>query len=73
MGRVLVIYDSETGNTEKMAHLVAEGARKFPVEVRVKHVKEATKEDIVWADGIAVGSPPIWAECLGDLKSFSTR
>jgi NAD(P)H dehydrogenase (quinone) len=28
MGKVLIIYDSETGNTEKMAHLVAEGAKK---------------------------------------------
>jgi len=36
MGRILVIYDSQTGNTEKMAKLVAEGAKKFPVEVRLK-------------------------------------
>ncbi len=30
MGRVLVIYDSETGNTEKMAKLVLEGAKSSP-------------------------------------------
>lgn len=30
MGKILVIYDSQTGNTEKMAYLVAEGAKNFP-------------------------------------------
>jgi len=28
MGKVLVLYDSSTGNTEKMAYLVAEGAKR---------------------------------------------
>jgi NAD(P)H dehydrogenase (quinone) len=28
MGKVLVLYDSRTGNTEKMAYLVAEGAKR---------------------------------------------
>jgi len=70
MGKVLVIYDSQTGNTEKMAYLVAEGARKFPVEVRVKKVDEATKEDILWADGIAVGSPTYLGGMSWKLKKF---
>jgi len=29
MGNVLVIYDSRTGNTKKMAELVAEGAKRI--------------------------------------------
>ena len=28
MGKVLVLYDSRTGNTEKMAYLVEEGAKR---------------------------------------------
>lgn len=40
-----------------MAEYVAKGAKKFPVEVRVKSVDEASKEDILWCDGVAVGSP----------------
>ncbi len=70
MGRVLVIYDSQTGNTEKMAKLVAEGAKKFPVEVRLKKVDEATAEDVLWADGIAVGSPTYLGGMSWRLKKF---
>ena len=58
MGNVLVLYDSQTGNTEKMAHYVAQGAAEMPgTEVRVRSVEEATKEDILWCHGLAVGTP----------------
>ncbi|NPB04816.1 MAG: flavodoxin family protein [Aquificae bacterium] len=70
MGRVLVLYDSATGNTEKMAKLVAEGASKFPVEVRLKKVDEATAEDVLWADGLAVGSPTYLGGMSWRLKRF---
>jgi hypothetical protein len=37
MGKVLVLYDSASGNTAKMAGLVAEGAGSVPgVEVRLR-------------------------------------
>lgn len=68
MGKILVLYDSETGHTAKMAEYVAKGAKKFPVEVRVKSVDEASKEDILWCDGVAVGSPTILVLCLEDEK-----
>ena len=36
MNRILVLYDSLSGNTAKMAQLVAEGAREIPdTEVRL--------------------------------------
>ena len=58
MGKVLVIYDSVSGNTQQMAVYVAEGAQTVPdTEVRLIPVAEATKEDALWADGIAAGSP----------------
>ena len=59
MGKVLVLYDSASGNTARMAALVAEGAQSVKAtEVRVRTVEEATAEDVVWCDGLAVGSPP---------------
>lgn len=30
MGQLLIVYDSHTGNTLRMAHAVAEGARQVP-------------------------------------------
>lgn len=58
MGKVLVLYDSEGGNTCQMAEYVAQGARAVAgIEVRLVSVDEATMEDALWADGIAVGTP----------------
>jgi NAD(P)H dehydrogenase (quinone) len=55
---VLVLYDSASGNTAKMAGLVAEGAAGIPgVEVRLRKVEEATADDVLWCDGLALGSP----------------
>ncbi len=58
MGKVLVLYDSVSGNTQQMAAYVAEGAGTVPgIELRLISVEEATLEDALWADGIAAGSP----------------
>jgi len=46
--QVLIIYDSKTGNTEKMAFAVAEGAREVDgVDVLVKKVDNATNETLL--------------------------
>ena len=58
MAKVLILYDSQTGNTKKMAEYIAEGAQEMDgTEVRLKSVKEADKDDLVWCEGIAVGTP----------------
>ncbi len=65
MGNILVVYYSQTGNTRRMAELVAEGASQPGHDVRLRDIAEATGEDALWADGMAVGSPtwmggPAW-------------
>jgi NAD(P)H dehydrogenase (quinone) len=71
MSRVIVIYDSETGNTEKMAAAVADGAREVKgVEVIVKKVDKVTHEDLLGAHGILIGSPTYYGLMSGKLKSF---
>lgn len=71
MGKVLVIYDSVTGNTRQLAEYVAEGARSIPgIEVRVIPVAEATKEDALWADGIALGSPTYVGTVSWRMKKY---
>jgi NAD(P)H dehydrogenase (quinone) len=45
MGKVLVLFDSASGNTAKMAGLVAEGGGSIPgVEVRMRKVEETSAE-----------------------------
>ncbi len=56
MPKLLVVYDSQTGNTEKMANAVVEGAKSVPsVEVVLKyHVRP---EELEEASAIIFGSP----------------
>jgi NAD(P)H dehydrogenase (quinone) len=67
--RVLVLYHSRTGTTQKMAEAVADGARQVTaVTVLVKRVEEATKDDLQAADAIALGCPTYFANIPGSAK-----
>src|SRR5271170_7949124 len=69
--RILVMYHSESGHTKMMAELVAEGAGSLAdTEVRMKTVAEATADDLVWCDGIAVGSPTHMGTIAWEMKRF---
>jgi NAD(P)H dehydrogenase (quinone) len=68
--KVLIVYDSKTGNTEKMAHAVAEGAKKAGAEVTVRKVDDASVDDLLEADGIILGSPVYYGLPTGKLKEF---
>lgn len=58
MGRILVMYHSNTDCTAQMAALIAQGARKVPgMVVRLRSCDEAVAADVLWADGLAVGTP----------------
>jgi NAD(P)H dehydrogenase (quinone) len=69
--QVLIVYDSMTGNTEKMAFAVAEGAREIGgVDVVVKKVDDTTNDDLLKADGIVVGSPTYYGQMSGKVKAL---
>jgi NAD(P)H dehydrogenase (quinone) len=69
--RILVLYFSRRGHTKMMAELVVEGAKSVPlVEVRLKNVDEATADDLVWCDGIAVGSPTHMGTIAWEMKRW---
>ena len=58
MGKVLVLYDSASGNTAKMAALVAEGAGSIPgIEVRLRKVDEATRRRRALVRRAGAGQP----------------
>lgn len=66
MGKLLVLYDSQTGNTKKMAEHLVQGTEEVAgTGVRLRSVEEATVEDILWCDGMAVGSPTYPGLCPG--------
>jgi NAD(P)H dehydrogenase (quinone) len=71
MNKILVLYDSASGNTAKMAALVAEGAQEVPgVEVRVRHLDQASADDVLWCEGLALGSPTNMGILSWKMKRF---
>lgn len=71
MAKVLVIYDSRTGNTEKMADSVAEGVRQVEgASVVLMNVEKAKHEDLLGADAIILGSPTYYGNMSGKMKEF---
>jgi len=70
-GHILVIYHSKDGHTKKMAEYVAEGSSEIPIiEIKIKSINEANKDDIYWADGIAAGSPTQLGTVSVEMKKF---
>lgn len=57
MKKVSIIYWSCGGNIESLANVMADAAREEGAEVNLKHVADATIEDILNADAVAFGSP----------------
>lgn len=71
MGNVFVLFDSKGGNTKQMAEYVAEGVLEISdIELRVRSVDEADANDLLWADGIAVGSPTYTGLASWKMKKF---
>jgi flavorubredoxin len=68
--KIVVIYDSKTGNTEKMAKAIAEGAKEV-VEVELKMIGEAFPLTILAdVDGVVFGSPVYYADISNNMKDF---
>jgi flavodoxin I len=66
MKNITVIFWSGAGKTEIMANAIAEGAKVNGDLVKVLTVEEATKEDIINSDLIALGCPAMGDENLDE-------
>jgi len=74
MAKILIVYHSQSGNTQKMAQAVAEGAKSIEgVEVILKKAADATLEDLLTADGLAIGTPENFGYMSGMVKDFFDR
>jgi flavorubredoxin len=68
--KIIVIYDSKTGNTEKMAKAIAEGAGAI-ADVEVKKIGEAFPLTVLAdVDGVLFGSPVYYADISNGMKDF---
>jgi len=71
---ILVVYDSRTGHTEKLARGIAEGVGQVEGAVAVLRRREEVRdEEILSASGILLGSPVHWASLSAESKAFLER
>jgi NAD(P)H dehydrogenase (quinone) len=68
---VLVTFRSGTGNTEKMAQGVADGAKGVSgTTVVLKRVGDVAAGDLLSSDAVIVGSPVYFGNMSGEVKTF---
>lgn len=71
--RLLVVYHSQTGNTERMLEAVLRGATDpaiTHIEVVTKSALLATPEDVLAAQAILLGTPENFGYMSGAMKYF---
>ena len=73
---LLIVYHSQSGTTSKMADAVIRGAEHPDIDgidIRVRDALEATPDDVIWANGMILGTPENFGYMSGAMKYFLDR
>lgn len=75
MKHLLLVYHSQHGHTEAMMRAVCDGIRAAGdgIELRCKRALEAGLDDLLWANGLLLGTPENFGYMSGALKDFLDR
>ncbi len=76
MPNLLIVYHSQSGHTEALAEAVRRGAEHPDIDgitLRYKRCQEAGAEDLLWADGLLIGTPENFGYMSGAMKDFFDR
>ncbi len=71
MPKVLIVYATRTGDTEKIAQLIGEGVRISGMEAAVVNIRDIKKEtDLQGYDALVLGSATYHGEMLEKMKTL---
>ena len=70
MTRVLIVYYSKTGNTEKMAKAVEQGVLSEGVGCILKRVEKTPVDELQKFHGVIIGSPTYFGTMATEIKKF---
>lgn len=75
MKHLLIVFSSQTGHTEALCRAAIEGAagQADEIEVRLKRAAQADLDDLLWADGLLIGTPENFGYMSGAVKDFLDR
>jgi len=70
MAKAIVIYYSRTGNTKKMAQIIAESMNEADLQTVCKSVSDIKAEELLDYDAIVIGSPTYYGHMAGPVKQL---
>lgn len=70
MAGALVIYYSKSGNTRKMAEIVAEAINIEGLQVQLKEIKDVALDELPKYEAILVGSPTYYGSMSSQIKKL---
>lgn len=71
MSNLLIVYHSQTGNTQQLAQSAHQGALKFPAtSTRLVKATQGNARDFRWANAVLLGTPENFGYMSGGLKLF---
>jgi flavorubredoxin len=73
MSKVLILYHSQSGNTEAMAKAVQEGAASAGAEAILKKAADADADDLMNCDAVVMGTANYFSYEAGMMKDFFDR
>ena len=73
MKRAAIVYDSKTGNTEKVALAIRDGLQKGGLKVLLERVENAQYIDFFDYELICIGSPSYMWHPLDSINNFLTK
>lgn len=75
MKRLLLVYHSQSGRTARLMEAVCAGAAELAdeVELRVLRAFDAGLDDLLWAEGLLIGTPENFGYLSGAVKDFLDR
>lgn len=75
MKRLLLVFHSQSGRTAQLADAAAQGVAAFAdsVELRRRRAPEAGIDDLLWAEGLLLGTPENFGYLSGLMKDFLDR
>ena len=68
MAKILIVYQSKTGNTERMAEAVEAGVKSEGVSIIRKKIESTTLDDLLEPQGIIIGTPTYFGATTAEIK-----
>ncbi|MFC1938926.1 flavodoxin family protein [Chloroflexota bacterium] len=70
MPKALVVYHSQSGNTETLAKWITEAVTTEGIDVVCKKVQDTRIDELLDIDGLIIGSPTYYGTMAAEIKVF---